>query len=90
MGFELGSLTLVMMWSVDVMWDQPGLNTHLLGLSGTGQGDRGGAEGGSFQSRLHPAPDSGGSPPGAPLRAKVHAVTNTQVVSGGPRLDELV
>ena len=52
-GFELGSLTLVMMWSVDVMWDQPGLNTHLLGLSGTGQGDRGGTEGGSFQSRLH-------------------------------------
>lgn len=21
-----------MMWSIDVTWDQPGLNTHLLGL----------------------------------------------------------
>lgn len=31
-GFELGSLTPVMMWSIDVTWGQPGLNTHLLGL----------------------------------------------------------
>ena len=75
-GFELGSLTPVMMWSIDVTWGQPGLNTHLLGL-GLVRATEEGQRKEEFRTVSARPPVSGGNPLVAPLRMKMHAVTGT-------------
>ena len=75
-GFELGSLTPVMMWSIDVTWGQPGLNTHLLGL-GLVRATEEGQRKEEFRTVSARPPSVVGTPPVAPLQVKMHAVTGT-------------
>ena len=75
-GFELGSLTPVMMWSIDVTWGQPGLNTHLLGL-GLVRATEEGQRKEEFRTVSARPPSAVGTPPVAPLQVKMHAVTGT-------------